>query len=216
MKRTILVSLAIIALAITSLPARSSQLALDFTGTLQNRFQADLTFGWSFTANQALRVDGLGFFDDEIIDGQGLLQDHLVSLWTDTGTLLASTTITNASTAVASTAADGRWLFNDITSILLTAGNDYVIGAHDPASSSCTACDAIRYTDTATTISGISFIEALDGVGNGFPTSPIPARNDGYFGPNLRVNPVPVPAAIWLFGTALIGFVGMSRRRKVA
>jgi hypothetical protein len=28
--------------------------------------------------------------------------------------------------------------------------------------------------------------------------------------------PVPVPAAVWLFGTALIGFVGMSRRRKVA
>jgi hypothetical protein len=27
---------------------------------------------------------------------------------------------------------------------------------------------------------------------------------------------VPVPAAVWLFGTALIGFVGMSRRRKVA
>jgi hypothetical protein len=27
---------------------------------------------------------------------------------------------------------------------------------------------------------------------------------------------VPVPAAIWLFGTALIGFVGMSRIRKVA
>lgn len=29
-------------------------------------------------------------------------------------------------------------------------------------------------------------------------------------------NPVPVPAAVWLFGTALIGFVGMSRRRKVS
>lgn len=29
------------------------------------------------------------------------------------------------------------------------------------------------------------------------------------------VNPVPVPAAAWLFGTALIGFVGYSRRRKV-
>jgi hypothetical protein len=27
---------------------------------------------------------------------------------------------------------------------------------------------------------------------------------------------VPVPAAAWLFGTALVGFVGMSRRRKVA
>ena len=32
----------------------------------------------------------------------------------------------------------------------------------------------------------------------------------------LDLNPVPVPAAVWLFGTALIGFVGMSRRRKVA
>jgi hypothetical protein len=33
------------------------------------------------------------------------------------------------------------------------------------------------------------------------------------------INPVPavpVPAAVWLFGTALIGFVGMSRRGKVA
>ena len=27
---------------------------------------------------------------------------------------------------------------------------------------------------------------------------------------------VPVPAAAWLFGTALLGFVGMSRRRKIA
>ena len=27
---------------------------------------------------------------------------------------------------------------------------------------------------------------------------------------------VPVPAAVWLFGTALVGFIGMSRRRKVA
>jgi hypothetical protein len=30
------------------------------------------------------------------------------------------------------------------------------------------------------------------------------------------LNPVPVPAAIWLFGTALVGFIGVSRRRKVA
>ena len=29
------------------------------------------------------------------------------------------------------------------------------------------------------------------------------------------VNPVPIPAAAWLFGTALVGFVGFSRRRKL-
>ena len=29
-------------------------------------------------------------------------------------------------------------------------------------------------------------------------------------------NPIPVPAAIWLFGTALIGLVGFDKRRKSA
>ena len=32
----------------------------------------------------------------------------------------------------------------------------------------------------------------------------------------LSVSAVPVPAAVWLFGTALVGFIGVSRRRKVA
>ncbi len=31
-----------------------------------------------------------------------------------------------------------------------------------------------------------------------------------------QVNVVPIPAAIWLFGTALLALVGLSRRRKVA
>ena len=31
----------------------------------------------------------------------------------------------------------------------------------------------------------------------------------------IAVNPVPVPAAFWLFGTALLGFVGMSRRISI-
>ena len=30
------------------------------------------------------------------------------------------------------------------------------------------------------------------------------------------LNPVPVPAAVWLFGTALLGLVGFGRRKKVA
>ena len=35
-----------------------------------------------------------------------------------------------------------------------------------------------------------------------------------YYSPG--VPQVPVPAAFWLFGTALVGFIGLSRRRKVA
>ena len=30
----------------------------------------------------------------------------------------------------------------------------------------------------------------------------------------LAIAPVPVPAAVWLFGTALVGLIGFSRRRK--
>ncbi len=31
----------------------------------------------------------------------------------------------------------------------------------------------------------------------------------------IAVSPIPVPAAVWLFGTALLGFVGMSRRTSI-
>ncbi len=215
MKRIIIIALGLFSLAVSSMPAKASTLALDFTGIVSNSFLNDLTFGWSFTANQSLVVDGLGFFDDERRTGADLNQDHLVSLWDIQGVLLAQTTITNASTPVASTAADGEWLFNDITPITLTAG-EYVIGAYDPECTSTADCDDIRFLDSATTSPLITFIEARDGVGNVFPDVKRSTRNDGYFGPNLRVSAVPVPAAVWLFGTALIGLVGFSKRRKVA
>ena len=32
----------------------------------------------------------------------------------------------------------------------------------------------------------------------------------------MSVNAVPIPAAVWLFGTALIGFICMSRRTKIS
>jgi hypothetical protein len=34
--------------------------------------------------------------------------------------------------------------------------------------------------------------------------------------PGTGINPVPIPAAVWLFGTALIGLVGFGKRRKTA
>ena len=45
-------------------------------------------------------------------------------------------------------------------------------------------------------------------------------RVDVYFGgsgalDNLTYSVVPVPAAVWLFGTALFGFIGFSRRTSV-
>ena len=215
MKRITIVTIALSTLVSAPMSASSVELALDFTGTSANSFQNDLTFGWSFSANQSIIVDALGFFDDEIRTGPDLHQDHLVSLWTIDGDLLAQTTITNASTPVASTAEGGEWLFNDIAPVVLPVG-DYVIGAHDPACTGVPDCDDIRFFATATPSSLITFIEARDTSGNAFPSSSVPLRNDGYFGPNLRVSAIPVPAALPLMLTGLIGFGFFGRKIKTS
>ena len=41
-------------------------------------------------------------------------------------------------------------------------------------------------------------------------------NNEQFYLSAMEISPVPVPAAIWLFGTALIGFIGMGRRTNVA
>lgn len=185
-------------------------IAVDFEGTSQNGFQAPLSFGWGFRVNETVRVEALGFFDDFLIDGPGLLQDHLIRLWTDEATpqVLASTTITNYSVPAASTAEAGHWLFNAIAPIDLVPG-DYVIGADDPDCNGPT-CDRIRHFNTAVSIPEITFLVARDGSLLGFPGSPMSGRNDGYFGPTFRVTRVPEPAALGLLGLA--GITLLARR----
>jgi hypothetical protein len=75
--------------------------------------------------------------------------------------------------------------------------------------------DAVAGVTLGTLYSYVLLIDVLpDQSGSPFGEADIDAV--GAISSAPPVNPVPVPAAVWLFGTALIGFVGMSRRRKVA
>jgi hypothetical protein len=40
--------------------------------------------------------------------------------------------------------------------------------------------------------------------------------NEEFYVSGIEVSAVPVPAAVWLFGSALLGFVGLSRRTNIA
>ena len=51
--------------------------------------------------------------------------------------------------------------------------------------------------------------------GDGNPWSNL-ATADLTFSTYVEVSAVPVPAAVWLFGTALVGLAGFGRRRKKA
>ena len=61
---------------------------------------------------------------------------------------------------------------------------------------------------------------ACTGVSQPMQTAPFPGQSPGFNGTTADDFPVsggavPVPAAVWLFGSGLIGLVGFARRKKV-
>ena len=62
--------------------------------------------------------------------------------------------------------------------------------------------------------SNIGIAQGPDGLWQDGNLQPIPAVDVTYVGATLNPAPaVPVPAAVWLFGSGLIGLVGVARRK---
>ncbi len=209
---------AAVALCGSALPA-SAELAADFTTGMTAPGgvpgHPGITLGWEFSTTEALTVDALGIWDQ---DSDGLSASHEVGLWNvTTGDLLATATLSSASSVVPSSSSMGQWLFTSIDALTLAPG-EYVLGATYGAAAPDIAC----YMTDATCAPGVTFVGDRQIIGPSLTLPTIYAGlGNAIFGPNMhiaRTADVPEPGSLALLGglgvASLISVRRLKRRAK--
>lgn len=183
--------------------------AIDFTGTTVDWNDGnDYSLGWSFAPTQDIAVSALGVYaaPDFVTGERTFTAAHDVGIYNSIGQLIASTTVDN------NDALEGFFRYGDLSSLAyLNAGETYYIAA---------AVGADQYTWDPEGFSVSSLIAYGKSYYIESSSLAFPTMNDddegyttiGYFGPNMKVSPVPIPGAIWLLGSCLPA-LGILRRR---
>jgi len=176
------------------------------------------TVGYGFVVGPTdLIVSKLGIYDYQ---SNGLLVAHDVGLWTNSGTLLGSATVSSG----LSGELIGEFRYADLGSpIVLTSGSSYILGAFysttggEPLRDRSDTYQSNKWPTMDTSyasfyIYGNSSQARIDANALGFPNMG-PIVGNGYIGPNLYFAAVPEPSSIALLlvgGTAM----GLLRRRR--
>ena len=185
----------------------ADSLALNPSGPLQSYNGNGEIDGFAFSATSALDVTALGIFAGPSLSLPG--GSFAVGLWTDSGTLIASTFVTSADPS------QDSFFFHSIAPVSLITGQNYVVGAQMGGG-------VQTYFGGAYTMA-----DGLEYLGNRWDSSAsliMPTSNDGtfndpgYLGGNLLIStatatPEPSSTGLLVLGVLVI-LAGMLPGRR--
>ncbi len=209
MKKLLLVFFALIGLLLSQAfviqSASASTIAASVSGTQE--FADNDSNGWRFQALSDITVLELGVWD---MDSDGLGSAVDVGLWSDGGTLLSSTAVA----AGTSGRLEDSFRFTAISALDLIAGQFYRVAASPQSGSLSWLAFGATQSFSSEIAYDNGYYNESDNVLS-FPNSP--SLSDlGIFGANFTYEntAIPEPATLLLFGIGILGFAGVSRRKK--
>ena len=174
--------------------------------------------GFKFHTDTAITVTHLGMFMPDAINSG---TSHLVAMFSGDGSYLGSATVSYTGTPFGYTELQDHLNLaggSDYYIMGACEGERYVIGNNGFVDYDDN--DIRYYTGTGITLlTGATYVPMPPGpYVSGQPISLAfvnePPDYEFMSGPNFMYQAVPVPAAIWLLGSGLIGLVGLKRRRR--
>lgn len=156
-------------------------------------------------------VDGSNFADGDVVGGGGVL----LSWDTTYLTLISDQDAINASAADNGFTDTNFFAFNDVGTIRQLDAT-YVAGLSDPPVNTPFQFFSLTFRAIAAIASPGTAID-LAANPDGWIDGGDGTYSPSYSGTSIAVvNEVPLPAAVWLFGTGLLGLAGVARRRNQA